>query len=440
MDQRQQDTSRQAFGYLRSYGDSYTGFEIHDSTTGWAGLGQRENRGKALEVFFNVDGRQLSSVIFCNDPDAMADEVEAYISKHFGNKPTTESRLRESIYESNSFTDKYKHERLRYSEDYYWLAQRIKVENPTFTADDIVASMPTPGKHDNGVTREAAEYAELFYQKEQVNTTKFYPGFARRMHKPADWDEYSDARDPNDEYDFIEDNMINTSFRKMKSLYEVYNRLRGISLNEVGDYGRNSRRFLTELHMSAKDVPTEIQRWVSDKIGSVKRYEVIQKGSLRISPPWHEQTYNWYGTFKMSNGRFILLSEFGMSGNDPKDLTSGSHVIEIPSGHVVVETDMYTGTARIYTSDDALLAIPSGEVDSLTDAEKLALYLAKSYKPAARYKFKQEVYDSLIAKGLMGTNRSITINGRNALEQIPKDELRRAAEIFNKSNYANIYI
>lgn len=107
MDQRQQDKSRQAFGYLRSYGDSYTGFETHDSTTGWAGLGQRENFGKALEVFFNHDGRQISSVIFCNDPDAMADDVEAFISKHFGNKPTTESKVQTSFRKMKSLSEVY---------------------------------------------------------------------------------------------------------------------------------------------------------------------------------------------------------------------------------------------------------------------------------------------------------------------------------------------
>lgn len=226
------------------------------------------------------------------------------------------------------------------------------------------------------------------------------------------------------------------SLDKIKQLYGGPGGLIGESVS----YARYSNDTLTEIHMATKDVPYEIQQWVERKIGKVKRYEVIQKGSLHISPPWHERTYNAYGTFKMVNGRFILLSEFGMSGNDPNDLSGGSQVIEIPTGHVVVQTDSYTGTAKIYTSDDALLALPSGDTDTLTDAEKLALYSAKTLKSAYRHKFKQEVYDSLIAKGLLEKNKSISINGRNALEQIPKDELRRAAEAFNKANYANIYV
>lgn len=184
------------------------------------------------------------------------------------------------------------------------------------------------------------------------------------------------------------------------------------------------------IHMSQSDIPSDLVQWAKSKIKNVRGWRVTQTGKINVSGAWHEHTVNNYGIFQLSNGRYIKQNEFSVAGWEP---TTGSQTINIPSGYLVVVTDSRTATADIYTAPDALKLLQDTSIlDELSDEEIMALYESKKLISKARFKFKDEVYNKLIQLKLMNTNRSITIEGKNVVENISRDKIREVVERLNK--------
>lgn len=173
-------------------------------------------------------------------------------------------------------------------------------------------------------------------------------------------------------------------------------------------------------------VPRGIRSWVEQTLGvRIKKYTLEQYGEVTISMPVFEADRETYQMFRLENGDAVPMHgvNFYRAGNEGDGVPVTGHKIEgpvqIPSGHVLVRTSRYLKSATLYTANDAqkLLPPPPTEETRLSDFELLALFQARSLISSYRHKFKPEVYDRLISLGLMAKNKSITINGKNTLEE-----------------------
>lgn len=168
-----------------------------------------------------------------------------------------------------------------------------------------------------------------------------------------------------------------------------------------------------------KDIPLEIQNWVDNKIGRVIKYEIRQAQKIDITIPWHEADKVYYALFELEkNGNAkkttMEFSRSGMESFSDKPIQGSGN---IPSGYVMVEAHTHPKMAVIYTSDDAQQFVPL-KSDNLSDEEILILYFAKALKPFARPIFKDNgLYENLVKKGYLLKNNSITVNGRNIVEE-----------------------
>lgn len=177
--------------------------------------------------------------------------------------------------------------------------------------------------------------------------------------------------------------------------------------------------------LEPRDIPAGIRNWVNAVIGSkVKNYRLEQQGEVEIGIPTFEADREEYQMFKLTNGDATPVEgvSFHRSGNEGDGvpvtgLKIGGRAV-VPSGHVLVRTSRYLKMATLYTSSDAqqFLPQPTTSDNALNDQELAALHAAKSLKSAYRKKFPPEVYARLMALGYMASNKSVTVNGRNALE------------------------
>lgn len=189
------------------------------------------------------------------------------------------------------------------------------------------------------------------------------------------------------------------------------------------------------VYINANEVPRGIRDWVRQVSGTnIQRYRVDQSGGdITVSQPVFERSVYTYQYFKLTgNGDAIpmgnVVSRQGWESDSPQGYIEGmkkTGKINIPSGYVVVRYNSYPSMVDIYTASDAQMLLPkTTDTDSLSDAELIILSVVKSYIPAARMKYilplvpKNQidgVYESLISKGYLSRNRSITTEGRNLL-------------------------
>ena len=188
------------------------------------------------------------------------------------------------------------------------------------------------------------------------------------------------------------------------------------------------------IHLAPENIPAGIRNWAKS-LGGVSRYKVIQnQHKVTINQPWNIADFETYQFFKlMPNGDAIITgNELTRSGNEsdsPQGHEEGMRkegTVEIPAGFVLAVHGTYPKRVEIFTGPGAQLALPDTDLYSdLTIEQLIALHSAKALKSFARPKFPEEVYAGLIAKGLMMKNKSLTVAGRNALEDASvKDRLR----------------
>ena len=167
-----------------------------------------------------------------------------------------------------------------------------------------------------------------------------------------------------------------------------------------------------------REIPKGITEWVNEKVGRVIKYSIQHAKEIKIDIPWDERDRVYYALFELAenNNAKITTMQFTRSGleSGAERVVKGSGII--PSGYVMVEAHTYPKTAYVYTSDDATKFIAPKHYD-LSDSELLILHFSQSLISSARPVFKdQGLYTSLINKGLLKSNKAITVDGRNVLE------------------------
>lgn len=95
-----------------------------------------------------------------------------------------------------------------------------------------------------------------------------------------------------------------------------------------------------------------------------------------------------------------------------------AHGLRMQPGYAVAVWRTFCGKDMGLTfylhPDNAVKFLPA-PAEEISDEERDALYQARALLPPYRAKFPGYVYESLIAKGFMRANRSITPAGKNAL-------------------------
>lgn len=101
---------------------------------------------------------------------------------------------------------------------------------------------------------------------------------------------------------------------------------------------------------------------------------------------------------------------------------------------VAYKVGTYPKRAEIYTGQNVQSFLPDKTQGlDLGPSELIILQAAKSLKSSARPKFHDKYYDILISKGLLKSNRSITIDGMNLLlDPEIQEKVRQAAELFRQ--------
>lgn len=206
---------------------------------------------------------------------------------------------------------------------------------------------------------------------------------------------------------------------------------------------KNSMLEEGKVYDDGKNIPEGIKSWVKSNFGtSVSKY-TIRQGELevQINMPWHDADHETYQFFKLENGNAVPvgneITRSGMESDSPQGYREGQKndgKVTVPEGFVLVCYGTYPKRVDIYTGQNVQGFLPDKEkVEDLGPTELLILYVAKKLKSFARPKFKDEYYDILIGKGLMKSNRSITIDGSNLLEDPDiKEKIEQAKELFRK--------
>ena len=178
----------------------------------------------------------------------------------------------------------------------------------------------------------------------------------------------------------------------------------------------------SNLKIPYKSVPVEIQNWVNSTVEKkLREYTLIQGKEVSATTPWHEADREYYKMFKLlPDGQAKETGfEFVRSGMEGDGVVTGKEIegtTKIPSGFVMVVAGTYPPRAEIYTSDDAQMFLPRNDIE-LSDDEISVLYWARSLTASSRPILDDKsVYDSLIQKGLLKRNKSITLEGKNILE------------------------
>lgn len=214
--------------------------------------------------------------------------------------------------------------------------------------------------------------------------------------------------------------------------------------NEIVYLGpKNSMLEEGKIFDDGKNIPEGIKSWVKRNFGtSVLKYTIRQgETEVQINMPWHDADRETYQFFKLENGNATPvgneITRSGMESDSPQGYIEGQKnngKVTVPEGFVLVCYGTYPKRVDIYTGQNVQGFLPDKEkVEDLGPTELLILYVAKALKPFARPKFKDEFYDILIKKGLMKSNRSITVDGRNLLEDPDiQEKIKQAKELFKK--------
>jgi hypothetical protein len=198
------------------------------------------------------------------------------------------------------------------------------------------------------------------------------------------------------------------------------------------------------MYDDGKNIPTSIRQWVKSKLGSdVPKYKILQgESEVVINTPWHQSDYETYQFFKLEDNNSATLvgnviTRSGMESDSPQGFQDGQSKtgkVTIPEGFVLVCIGTYPKRAEIYTGQNVQSFLPDKTQGlDLGPSELIILQAAKSLKSSARPKFHDKYYDILISKGLLKSNRSITIDGMNLLlDPEIQEKVRQAAELFRQ--------
>lgn len=195
------------------------------------------------------------------------------------------------------------------------------------------------------------------------------------------------------------------------------------------------------LHLTKNDVPEDIQKFANDVLKkNLQKYSVRATGVYHADMPWHEADRTYTRMFKLMDNNRAYATEFSFSrsGLEGDGVVTGKEIkgeVNIPEGFVFVEVGTYPPRCDIYTAKGASLLPPPKQDEELSDGLLAVLHFAASLKSAYRPKFKEEVYQKLIDKGLLAKNRSITQEGRNILEY-NKERLKKIAQENNEQNFS----
>lgn len=181
--------------------------------------------------------------------------------------------------------------------------------------------------------------------------------------------------------------------------------------------------FLTEskMYIAMNEVPKEITNWAIQKIGNTfsKKIAIQHETEVEITIPWHEADREYYQFFKLidKDTAKIAGDPVHRSGLEGDGVITGNEVngkVSVPSGYVLACAGTYPHRLTLFTSSDALKALPDANIlDQFTIEELLILLAAKCLKSPYRPKYKDASYENLIKNGYLAPNRSITIKGKN---------------------------
>lgn len=206
-------------------------------------------------------------------------------------------------------------------------------------------------------------------------------------------------------------------------------------------------------YLSHDKVPYEIQQWVSDMNGGRynKDYKIEETDTLTISTPGFESdsiTYQGFKIFDNNRAQIIPDAEIvrhGWESDSPQGYQDGirkSGKVNIPPNGVIVAYSSRFRNAIIYISDTGLIKSLSSNnnIDYESEfslAETIALIAAKKLKSQYRPKFKPEVYQRLMDKGLMKPNKAISTEGKNLVEdpEFKKVAKRRIDQYNDQKGY-----
>jgi hypothetical protein len=200
----------------------------------------------------------------------------------------------------------------------------------------------------------------------------------------------------------------------------------------------------SRIHVSKEDVPHDIMVWARGRVGSnfSKNITIKQESRVQIGMPWHEADREYWQFFQLGENGSVRVAGDGIrrSGLEGDGVVTGGEVdgyVNIPSGYVLASVGTYPVRLTLYTASDALKPVTDGnELDQFSLNEMVILLQAKGLKSAYRDKFADAEYAKLIEKGYLASNRSITIKGRNLVEN---PELKERAERYaeEKGMYLN---
>jgi hypothetical protein len=197
----------------------------------------------------------------------------------------------------------------------------------------------------------------------------------------------------------------------------------------------------TVIYVKASEIPPQIISWAKSIVGSGFQNKItIEKatGKVSIGMPWHDADRETHQFFKLTeNGAAEAGEPVSRSGWSEVNMNDKYGAVEIPSGFVLATVGTYPKRLEIVTNADAMSMISSHDetLNKLSDDAMVALNNAVSLKSFARQKFNDNVYQELIALGLLTTQKAITIDGRNMIRS--PEAIQRLKQIRDKDEAEN---
>lgn len=194
------------------------------------------------------------------------------------------------------------------------------------------------------------------------------------------------------------------------------------------------------IYVKASEVPVQIINWAKALVGKGFENKItVEKaeGKVTIGMPWHDADRETHQFFKLTdNGAEEAGRPVARSGWSEVNMGDKYGTVEIPSGFVLATVGTYPKRLEIITNADAMNMISNHDetLNKLSDDDMVALNNATSLKPAYRQKFADNVYQELMALGLLNSQKAVTIDGRNlirspeAIERLRKIKEKDQAE------------
>lgn len=196
--------------------------------------------------------------------------------------------------------------------------------------------------------------------------------------------------------------------------------------------GKTLSEVLSESSMSIaiKDAPNWVKK-ILKNMKMRKDIEVTVGVDHSIPGTWHDN--NLVTLYFYKNGK-VQEQEGSYGGQNPytsreKNIVNKGFKIKLSSlDEMLLRTNTYPKTATLYVHPDAMVKMLPEPATDLTALEKAVLFVTRSLKSFARkeeadsYGISGRDYDSakksLIEKGLLKKNGSITPNGKNAISDV----------------------